>query len=101
MKVPDLFAQSFIGQHFGARINVINAIQFIQGNSIAKEVIGLESRIDAKDALAPFGALNIVEKNGDNRNLAPKQFGQEKFIQKDFVNAIFAGGFTEPTTSDM
>ena len=87
MKVPDLFAQPFVGQHFGARINVINAIQFVQGNGVAKEVIAFESGIDAKNAFATLGALNVVEKNCNDRNFTSQKFGQKKFVEKNFVYA--------------
>jgi hypothetical protein len=60
LEVEDLFAETGVAFHFGERVNVVHAIQPIEGDRVAEEVIALECRVDAKDAITPHRALNVV-----------------------------------------
>ena len=64
MEISNLLTQQCIGQHIRAGINVINPVQFVQGNRVTKKMVGLECGIDAKNAFTPFRPLNVVKKDG-------------------------------------
>lgn len=77
--------------HFWPGINVVDAVQLVQGDSVAQEVIALKGRANPENALASAGTLHIVEKDGDDRDISSQEFGEEILVEEHFIDSIFAG----------
>jgi hypothetical protein len=73
LKVTYLFTQPFVSNHLRSWINVVDTIQLVECHCIAQKMIALERGIDAKNALAATGALNIVQEDGNHGHLSTQE----------------------------
>jgi hypothetical protein len=100
LKIMDLLLQLRKHLHIRMGINIIDAIEAIQGDSVSEKMVAFESRgnanicrtrslLSSRDACA----LHVMQKDCHNRYRPAQEVGQKIFIKEDLVDTIFARSF--------